>query len=271
MQALRKLTVGAALFAAVGLLYLPSARAYDEGPVNGGGTVSGMISFKGTPPAPKLFEFAKFPQPSYCSKTDSDGKGHRVLKQVNVNGGALSDVVVYIEDVNKGKPFKLDATEVKAQGCEFLAENGHSTFVGVVRNKHKIDVTNMDADPSDPKTADGVLHNPHGYEVKGSTNSTMFNKPLPTKGMVIKQKLKFRKKHSFMHMQCDQHNYMNVYFLPVDNPYYAVVGKDGKFSIDDVPPGNYEIYAWHPILGSEEEKITVAANGKVTTNFEFKP
>jgi hypothetical protein len=76
---------------------------------------------------------------------------------------------------------------------------------------------------------------------------------------------------SSAHLVDFPYNYMNVYFHPVDNPYYAIVGEDGKFTIEDVPPGNYEIYAWHPILGSEEKKITVAANGKVTADFEFKP
>jgi Polysaccharide lyase family 4, domain II len=271
MQGLQRFTVGIAFFAAISFLSLPFASAYEEAPVSGGGTISGKISFKGTPPPPKLFEFAKFPNPKYCSQADSDGKGHRILHEVNVKNGALADVVVYLEGVEKGKPFKFEDANVKANLCRFLAEDGPSTLVGVVRNKKEIKVLNTDADPSDPKSADGVLHNPHGYEVKGAMNNTMFNKPLPTKGMVLKQKLIFRKHDSFMHMQCDQHNYMNVYFHPVDNPYYAIVGEDGKYSIDDVPPGNYEIYAWHPILGSNEEKITVAANGKATANFEFKP
>ncbi len=29
----------------------------------------------------------------------------------------------------------------------------------------------------------------------------------------------------------------------VDNPYYALTGTDGKFSITDVPPGEYSLVA----------------------------
>lgn len=260
---------GIALIGAISFLSLPVASAYEEAPVSGGGSVSGKISFKGTPPEPKLFEFAKFPQPNFCSKADSDGKGHRLLREVKVNGGALADVVVYLEGVEKGKPFKFNGTDVKADTCRFLVQGGPSTFVGVVMKKNEIRVENMDADPSDPKAADGVLHNPHGYEVKGATNSTMFNKPLPTKGLILKEKVVLRKQESYMKLECDQHNFMNAWFQPIANPYYAIVGEDGSFSIGDIPPGSYELYAFHPILGTKEQKITVAASGKATVNFEF--
>jgi hypothetical protein len=255
----------------VGSLVSADEEGYKEAPVASGGTVSGKIMFKGTPPPPKEFELAKFPQPKYCGQVDNDGKGHRLFHDVNVSNGMLADVVVFIEDIHSGKPFKFGGTDVKANLCRFLVQGGPSELVGVVQNKSDIRVLNTDADPSDPKSATGVLHNPHGYEVKGHASSTLFNKPLPNKGQTLDEKLKFHKHESTMLMQCDQHNYMNAYFLPVSNPYYAIVGKDGTFTIDGVPPGTYELKAWHPILGEEEQKITVAANGKVTQNFEFKP
>jgi hypothetical protein len=240
---------------------------YKEAPVANGGSISGKITFKGTPPPPKEFDLSKFPQPGFCGK-DSDGKGHRLLHEVTVNNGLLADVVVAIGEVPAGKPFKLEATEVKAEGCHFFPQQG-SSFVGVVVNKHEIKITNMDADPSDPKSVDGILHNPHGYEVKGSNSSTLFNKPLPTKGQTVTEKIKLHKQESQVKLECDQHNFMNAHFYPVKNPYYAVVGKDGTFTIDQIPPGTYEVHAWHPILGEVEQKITVAANGKATVDFAF--
>jgi len=35
----------------------------------------------------------------------------------------------------------------------------------------------------------------------------------------------------------------------VDNPYYAITGSDGKFSITDVPPGNYTLIAIQSLTG----------------------
>lgn len=258
-----------AFIGAIGLVTAPLASAYEEAPVPDGGTITGKISFKGDVPAPKTFAFAKFPNPKFCAQAGSDGKGNRVVQQVNVKNGALADVVVYIEEIDKGKPFKFGGTDVKAQDCQFLVQGGPSTLTGVVVKKKEIRILNTDADPTDPKAATGVLHNPHAYELKGARSSTIFNLPLPEKGQVIKKKVKLRKKESDMKIQCDQHNYMEVYFQPVTNPYYAIDKADGTFSIDDIPPGTYEVHAWHPILGAQEAKVTVPAKGKATADFAF--
>ena len=72
-----------------------------------------------------------------------------------------------------------------------------------------------------------------------------------------------------MKLECDQHNYMNTWFYPIKNPYYAIIGQEGTYSIDQVPPGKYKILAWHPILGTQEQEIRVGTTGKLMVNFEF--
>ena len=52
--------------------------------------------------------------------------------------------------------------DVVAEFCEFLP------FSGVVVNNKNFRVENHDADPDDPKSTLGVLHNPHSFVVKGS-------------------------------------------------------------------------------------------------------
>jgi hypothetical protein len=103
--------------------------------------------------------------------------------------------------------------------------------------KKEIRVLNMDADPADPKAATGVLHNPHSYEVAGASRTTIFNLPLPEKGQTVKKPVILRKTESTFFVECDQHNYMQVHFQPIENPYYAIVGEDGTYSINDIPPG----------------------------------
>jgi hypothetical protein len=267
---MKRFALGFVLVGTIGFLGTTLAAAYEETPVSDGGTVSGKVTFKGTPPPPKMFELAKFPQPGFCGKVDSDGKNRKHVV-VSVNNGALSDVVVYIEDIEKGKPFKFAGTDVKADTCRFLAQ-GPSSFVGVVMEGAEFRVENMDADPGDPKSVDGVLHNPHTYNVYGASSRTIFNKPLPTKGQTINYKFKRLdlKKSPIVFLQCDQHNFMEAWFHSVKNPYYAVVGKDGTFTIDGIPPGEYELYAWHPMMGdTKEQKIKIGPGGKATADFEF--
>ncbi|MFY9271204.1 MAG: carboxypeptidase-like regulatory domain-containing protein [Candidatus Manganitrophaceae bacterium] len=257
---------------ALGVLSATFAFAeYAEGPVDGGGTVSGKINFKGAQPPPQKFDLTKFPQAKFCGGADTEGTT-RLRQDVKVKGGALLDVVVAIEKIEKGKPFKFEKASARANICRFLVMDSPSEAVGVVVRGKKISFTNEDADPSEDKSKEGVLHNPHGYEMKGPQSTTIFNKPLPKKGQTIEEMIKpiaFKKEDAFMKVECDQHNYMNVWFLPVDNPYYAVVGADGTFSIDQVPPGKYTIKAFHPALGFVKKEIDVAANGKVAADFEF--
>ncbi len=243
---------------------------YTEKAVSDGATLSGQINFKGTPPEPKTFDLKKFPQAEFCGKADSKD-GIRTLKEVTVKDGKLQDVVVMIKGIKEGKPMKFEKAELVSDTCRFLVQGGPSQFVGVAVNKGLVKVTNLDADPSDPKAADGVLHNPHSYEKIGAKSSTIFNLPLPTKGGSIEKKVKLRKekKGSVFYLECDQHNYMQAYLTPVKNPYYAIIGEGGTFSIDQIPPGTYKVVAWHPTLGTQEQEVTFTAGGKQTATFEF--
>ena len=120
---------------------------------------------------------------------------------------------------------------------------------------------------------DNTLHNPHGYSVKGANRKTLFNKPLPSKGSVAdvtKALKRFKpKKDSHFFLQCDQHNYMEADARIVWNPYYAVSGKDGTFTLDNIPAGKYKVTAWHPYVGQVTQEITVAEGGKASADFEL--
>ncbi len=265
---------------AMGLVSTPLVFAkYAEGPVSGGGTISGKVSFKGDQPAPVEFVLNKWPQAEFCGKFDAEG-GVRKRQDIRVNGGGLGDVVVYIEKIESGKPFKTTETKIVSDGCRFLVAEGEgpSRQVTVVLNAKKtgkksvIKVKNLDSDPSDPKTAEGILHNPHGYDVKGVLTKTTFNKPVPKKDQEITIKVKktwFKKNESYMKVECDQHNYMNVWAVPVRNPYYAVVNDDGTFTIDEVPPGKYKLKAFHQKLGFKTLDIDVAGGGTAKADFEY--
>jgi hypothetical protein len=250
-----------------GWVTVRGALAYTEGEA-GDVTVEGVVTFTGTPPPPRLLQFRKFPNEGYCSKTDNDGKGNRVVREVVVKDGKLQDVVVYIRDVPHGKAFKFHGTDVTDNGCRFLIQ-GPSTLVGVVVRGNELRVFNDDADPKDPKAVTGVLHNPHGYEVYGATNWGLFNRPLWEKGQTMTILVLPKRLDSTVMIECDQHNYEQAFFLPVENPYYAIVGPGGTYAIDRVPAGTYEIIAWHPKLGMKTKTIEVGDSGNVNVNFEF--
>jgi hypothetical protein len=59
------------------------------------------------------------------------------------------------------------------------------------------------------------------------------------------------------------HSWPRAYIAVFDNPYFAVTGPDGKFSIDGIPPGKYTLATWHERTGKHEQPIEVTAGGTV--------
>jgi hypothetical protein len=56
----------------------------------------------------------------------------------------------------------------------------------------------------------------------------------------------------------------------VDHPYAAVVGADGSFTIDSIPPGRYRLMAISP-TGSTEQTVEVAASGEQAVALRLTP
>ena len=251
---------------------IPQSKArigYQEIFVTEGGTLSGQIKFKGTVPKPKKFRLRHFPNEKHCSRI-SNRRGERIIQEVIVGGDdTLQDLIVYIKGIVEGKPFSMSGADVKAKDCEFLVQGGSSRLVGAVVRNGELRLLNDDADPSNPSTVLGVRHNPHSHEIAGNKRVTMFKALLPNKGQVIKRKLIFRNKASFMKLECDIHDFMQTYFLPVENPYYSIVGREGRYEIGDIPPGKYKVTAWHPVLGSVEKEVQISSGDQAELNFSF--
>jgi hypothetical protein len=246
------LCLGVVAHLCVGLGVLWPASAYDTAVVKDGAVVQGTVTFQGTVPEPKKFELQRHPDRVFCGAL-SDGEGHRFLKEVNVGqGGGLKDVVVVVEGVQSGKPFTFTNAQVEANVCQFLP------FVTVVSDKRELTVTNRDP----------VSHDIQGYTYDQAGVDIVLHRPsLKATGTTdIVHLLKGRKVFT---MQCGMHPYMQNWGYAIDNPYYAVTDPDGSFSIGDLPPGTYNVKAWHPILGIQERELTVEPNATATFDVRF--
>ena len=82
---------------------------------------------------------------------------------------------------------------------------------------------------------------------------------------------KFGKEEGMFLIKCDVHRWMTAYVGVFANPFFSVTGTDGKFTISGLPPGTYEIEAWHEKLGTQTTKVTVAAAKPAAANFKFAP
>jgi len=259
---------------AMTIVFGVAAAAFLAAPLTSfaGGTIAGKVTFAGKADQ-KEFLFSKFPNPKFCPKNPNkelmDGD-KRFLKLIEVaKDGGLKGAVVAVRDI-EDKPFVdgYKGTDITAEFCEFLP------FTGVVVAQKSFRVENHDSDPDDPKSVKGVLHNPHSFFVKGASSSTDFNIGLAEKGSKLEKPVKFKggqeKTGTTYRLQCDQHEFMQGFFLPVWNPHYAVVKDDGTFEIKDVPAGKHKIIAWHPKAGQVEMEVDVPEGGKADVKAEVK-
>jgi hypothetical protein len=235
-----------------------------------GGTITGKVTYSGKSEE-KEFLFSKFPNPKFCPKNPNKElvKGDkRIMPTIRVGtDGGLQAAVVAVRDI-EDKTFMngFKGTDHIAEFCEWIP------FTGVVVKQKNFHVENHDADPEDPKSVKGVLHNPHAFEQLGPSSTTIFNIALAEKGSKLDKPVVVRKdkQGSMFRLQCDQHEFMQSFFLPVTNPYYGVVKDDGSFEIKDVPAGKHKIMAWHPFAGRVEIEADIPEGGRVETKLEIK-
>ena len=94
------------------------------------------------------------------------------------------------------------------------------------------------------------------------------NIPIPAEE-VTDGKITFKKKYKIMQMICGMHEFMQTWGYRVQNPYYAQTKIDGNFKIDNIPPGEYKVTAWHYLIKRKSQKVKIAAGEILDLNFEF--
>ena len=252
VKVLATVAVAAALAFAVPHVGMAAAK-YKEGDVSNGGSVHGKLTFSGAIPEGAVEHILITKNPDVC------GEGNREVVWIDVKDGALRGSFVFLDKVASGKKWPAPEggkQKVDQKGCRF------TPWAQVVR-PGKISIINSD---------DGVLHNINTREMIGVEKGrivkrTMFNFGQPDPGEITKQ-LKPRRS-PFVSLNCEAHNFMFGYMMAPKHPYAVVVGDDGSYSLDNIPPGSYKLKAWHPKLGVMKKDITVAANGKENVDFKF--
>lgn len=221
------------------MLFSASAFSYEAVSVSGGGTIAGKVVYQGSVPIKKIIP----------TKDKEVCGGARDEPQILVGADkGVQDAVAYLKEVPKGKAWgKADKAPVLDQEhCRFEPP------VQVIR------AGNIDIVSSDP-----VLHNTHGFYGR----RTAFNLALPNKGTRIPVELT---RSGMVRVECDAHGWMLAHIYVADSPYYALTGKDGSFSITDIPPGNYTLVISQHFLGDTEQVVTVKSGETVKLSVELK-
>ncbi len=113
------------------------------------------------------------------------------------------------------------------------------------------------------RNSDGTLHNVHAMPKVNRA----FNMAMPK---TLKKAEKVFSKEEFMFpIKCDVHPWMGAWCAVMRHPYFDVTEKDGKFTIEGLEAGTYEIEAWHEKLLIRSATVTVAGDETKTVDFSF--
>ena len=210
-------------------------------------TVSGKVKFSGAAPKAKMISVTS---DAYCSKQHDKSQIRSEDVVVNPNN-TLSNVLVFVKKGLEGRTFAApkEPAVLNQHGCWY--------------EPHVIGV--MVSQPLVVRNSDDTLHNIHAMPKINSG----FNFAQPTKGMESSKT--FDKEEIMIPVKCDVHSWMGGYIGVLLHPYFAVTGKDGSFSLKNLPPGQYEIEAWHEKFGVQTQSVTVAAKESKKMDFTFKP
>ena len=248
----KKLLLPKILFSLVTLmtLILP-AFAYQEINVQNGGTIKGVAKMIGNMPYPRVYHLILFPNIDMCAEIDTDNEMNRVLDDFKVSpNGGLKDVVITIEHVDAGKPFKKEPINILSENCKFFPD------VNIIRQGETFKVDNADA----------VMHNSQVYQKE--RGKILLNIPIPAEE-VTEGKVIFKKKYKIMQMICGMHEFMQTWGYRVQNPYYFKTDEQGNYNISDIPPGEYIVNAWHYLMKPQKRKIKITAGETIDLEFSF--
>ncbi len=210
------------------------------------GDLTGTVTLSGTPPEAKVNDaLASNPQ---CGALHSEPVKIEFYK-VGANN-ALGDVVVRIKNISAKSTGETAAPLVLDQkGCEYIP------YVCAAQTGQKIVI----------KTSDPVLHNVHIDPAADGPNAGKAKNMAQAPGGADIS-VSFTAPEDFLRIKCDVHPWMFSYVTVVDNPYFAVTGRDGKFKIANVPPGKYTIEAIHRKANPKApvtKEVEVKADGAV--------
>ena len=217
---------------------VPLRGGYAARAVSDGGTISGVVSLTASAPADTTVR----PDPALHRPCGAS----LVDRAVQRRGDFVEDAVVWLADVNGGKPLGAPRRhELTLDRCQ-LSPRALPVAAGGTLNVHGRDPLSLrlraTAWPAGEARAtwrltdagqvvpdDRVLAEPGALEVRGES--------LP---------------------------WVRAWVLVFDHPYFAPTTDAGRFTLDSVPAGRYTLVAWHPRLGRTEQPVTVATGQTAT-------
>ncbi|NUO08486.1 MAG: hypothetical protein HUU08_07385 [Candidatus Brocadia sp.] len=159
----------------------------------------------------------------------------------------LKDSIVYIENVPNGFEPQKERAVIDQKNMTFIPH------VLPLLKGTTVDFLNSDLVQHNVYSPDAVADNFNlGTWLKGETRPFTFNKL------------------GVASIRCNVHVDMLAYVLVLQNPYFARVDNEGKFSITNVPEGKYTIKLWSERFKTQDRQVEVRVGATEAIAFELK-
>jgi hypothetical protein len=199
----------------------------------------GKISFEGVAPTPAPISMRADPKCPDRQFTTED---------VLVSDGGLENVMVFVSSPVSGSfPENKETTVLDQRNCLY------QPHVMTLRVGQPLMVRN----------SDDTAHNIH---VLATGNGNLFNIAQPVRGA---ENIKtFATPEVPFALKDDVHPWKRAFVGVFSHPFHTVTGRGGSYQLN-LPPGSYEITAWHEKLGVQKQSVSVD-DREVFLNFTFK-
>ena len=181
----------------------------------------------------------------------------RVTIDQKVCGEQLPDEAIVVDAQGRLANAVVMLTGVKRQqSAEPIVINEKCRFgprVQLIAPKASVKTTSKDA----------VLHTTNAQLDNGRT---LFNVALPIPGITVTKAVSST---GNVRLSCNTHPWMRGWMV-VTSEAAAVSGANGRFTIDNVPPGTYELRVWHEALKGAPQKVTVSAGKPAEVSLQLK-
>jgi plastocyanin len=157
----------------------------------------------------------------------------RIEKGPVETASELGNVIVFLQD--PPRPSDLSPTRAR-----ILQEN--ETFVPRV-----VAITRG-------STVDFPNGDPFFHDVFSLSRSGTFDLGSYPRGTTKSQQFR---KAGLIKVYCHIHSHMTASIMVFDHPFFTMPRTDGSFAIDDVPPGDYKVSAWHERIGESTQVVHI--------------
>ena len=69
---------------------------------------------------------------------------------------------------------------------------------------------------------------------------------------------------------CDIHSHMNAFILVFNHPFFTLTDSEGRYRINNVPPGTYNLVAWNEGVSSDPLPVVVPEGGEAELDFMLR-